>query len=503
MIWGPTYTLYNDSHSDNYTELDTHAAVRGGDTSVSDDNSTHDEPAFVEGAPAFTSINGNAVALCIPSMLTTVIVATIALLISVQATKQRMNLPLVSAAKELRINGWANIGCALFVAAPGYTQIKFNLLNWHIIENKTDKKPGLFAVAFALIFMVGGGHVDGFLLVNYLPRLVPGLLLLYAAMPLVENNLILAYKKITKKEFAAVWLIVIVNAVSGVYTHYAFLIAILTGLVLSTLVFAFEYGRNPVIQSIEAGNEVDSDIIRPTEQRLMRRVGIRIRVMRLRGFLFFGSTNQVLISLKKIIDENTSTPFPQRVRYLIFDFTGVQNVDHSSSMTFHDAQQMAAVSRIKLVFTGLNERIEAKFRSHGVLVDPTDEEQLRMKAARTVTTSRGLMVLGGSLVITVLPTLKEGIQHVEEEILHRVELVREQWLVFESFQKAHSEARIKTEQLVRMACDTFQKICGSARCLDLWRYAAVRTVEAGQVGPFPVRCPLQIRAPSFNHCHTV
>ena len=156
-----------------------------------------------------------------------------------------------------------------------YSQIKFNLLNWHIIDNKTDKKPGLFAALFALVFMIGGGHVSEFLLVNYLPRLVPGMLLLYAAMPLVENNLILSWGQVTRKEFFAIWVIVIINAVSGqcvfshiptacgpcqidvkksicfvvckmvaysgVWTHYSFLIAIGCGLILATFIFAFEY----------------------------------------------------------------------------------------------------------------------------------------------------------------------------------------------------------------------------------------------------------------------
>lgn len=62
--------------------------------------------------------------------------------------------------------------------------------------------------------------MSGFLLVNYLPRLVPGMLLLYAAMPLVENNLILSWGQVTRKEFFAIWVIVIINAVSGPRIFY-------------------------------------------------------------------------------------------------------------------------------------------------------------------------------------------------------------------------------------------------------------------------------------------
>lgn len=74
------------------------------------------------------------------------------------------------------------------------------------------------------------------------------------------------------------------------------------------------------------------------------------------------------------------------------------------------------------------------------------------------------------------------VRYVEDALLQRVDAIRERWLIFDSFRKAHSEARIKTEQLVRMACETFEKVCGSEKGLDLWRYASVRTLERGQVG---------------------
>ena len=75
----------------------------------------------------FNNTDGMAVALCLPSILTTVIVVTIALLINVQASKSHLKLPEIDAAEEMKINGWANLVCTLFLAAPGYTQIKFNL----------------------------------------------------------------------------------------------------------------------------------------------------------------------------------------------------------------------------------------------------------------------------------------------------------------------------------------------------------------------------------------
>lgn len=158
----------------------------------------------------FSNLDGNSILLCLPSLFTCVIVITIALLINIQALKQILNVPEVDAGHELRINGWCNVIASLFIAAPAYTQIKFSLLNYHIIGNKTDKKPGLFAGVFALL--MGGFEV---LLINYLPRITLGMLLLYAGLPLIEDNLIFSIRRVTKKEFVTTWVIVLVNAVAG------------------------------------------------------------------------------------------------------------------------------------------------------------------------------------------------------------------------------------------------------------------------------------------------
>ena len=164
------------------------------------------EPLYVNAS----YVDGTAVALCVPTIITSVIVVTMACLINLQATKQTMNMPQVDVAHEMKVFGWANVIASFFIAAPGYTQIKFTLLNFHILNNKTDKKPGLFAGLFALVMLLGG-----FLLINYLPRLTLGMLLVYAGLPLVEDNLIFSYKRVTKKEFVTIWIIVLVNAIAG------------------------------------------------------------------------------------------------------------------------------------------------------------------------------------------------------------------------------------------------------------------------------------------------
>lgn len=98
-----------------------------------------------------------------------------------------------------------------------------------------------------------------------------------------------------------------------------------------------------------------------------RALGIRTRILELEGFLFFGSTIQILNKFKALVATNEETPFPERVRYFICDFRHAKNIDHSSCLTFKDLKQMASINLVVLVFTGMNTKVLSKMRAHGVL----------------------------------------------------------------------------------------------------------------------------------------
>lgn len=160
-----------------------------------------------------------------------------------------------------------------------------------------------------------------------------------------------------------------------------------------------------------------------------------------------------------MVTANKTTPFPERVRYFICDFTHAKNIDHSSCLTFKDLKQIAKPSRIVLVFTGMNAKVLGKMRTHGVL--PAEDKSVMDTAAVVVHTD-----------------LDHGAEWVEERLLARATEIRAQWLVFDSFRKAHSEAIIKA------SCEAFEAVIGSDVGANLWKYATLRTLEQHQVRPF-------------------
>lgn len=71
--------------------------------------------------------------------------------------------------------------------------------------------------------------------------------------------------------------------------------------------------------------------------------------------------------------------------------------------------------------------------------------------------------------------LSSDVRWVEDQLLSRAAEIRSQWLVFDSFRKAHSEAIIKA------SCEAFEAVIGSDVGSNLWKYASLRTLDKGQV----------------------
>jgi SulP family sulfate permease len=103
------------------------------------------------------------------------------------------------------------------------------LLNYGIIHNNTDRFPALICSLFngALFF-------SGFPLLNYLPRFLLGGLLIFAGLPFISVNLIDSYHHMTKKEFIATWMIVILTALFGL------LVGVVAGVGMAALIFAIQ-----------------------------------------------------------------------------------------------------------------------------------------------------------------------------------------------------------------------------------------------------------------------
>jgi len=389
----------------------------------------------------FRIIEWGAVLACIPDVLILTLVMTLDCFLKLSSTKTELKAINMDIEKELKIAGWQNVLCALCVGTAGYSQIKFNVLNFAITNDNTERRPCLFVgLLCGLVWLVG------FPLTNSLPRFFISGLLLYAGLPFVDM-VITAYWRFTKKEFFSIVAIVLVNAIMEVYVTWALLIAVIVGLVLAAIIFMVQYSRVSVIRDVISGKDFSSKVVRSyAEQRLVERLGVRYTILELQGFLFFGTARQVLDWCKAKERENNSLASCKQLRFIAIDFTHVENMDWSCANTFTDIVDHINVMGCQLLIVGMNEKITMKL-------------------------GEGVLKRAGVLPFQDLDYASE---YVEDCLLERASHIRLHWLMYDSFRKLHTKA------LLMATYEIFEAVLGCEIGGRIWRYAEQREFKENE-----------------------
>lgn len=398
---------------------------------------------------------------CIPSMLAIMFITTLDVLVKIKSTKTQCKLADIDMATEMKIAGIQNLLVVFAIGAPGYTQVKFNVMNYHIIHNTKDRKPG-FVVAGVCAVLFFFSLTDELLAI--LPRFFIGMLLAYSAIAFVEDNLFYSYNRVTKKEFVCIWVVMLLFAVVGFYSAYALLVAFGSGLVIATFIFLIQYARSRVIRDFVSGRDFQSVVVRPfIEQKLVENIGVRFAIIELEGFLFFGSAAQIVGQVRSVIDNNKKISSAQRVRYLLIDFKHVSNADNSSIDQFHDIDTLLTRGNIHLIFSGLNAKLRAHFEKRHLIAKAPGKTAIKEDPH-------------APKCIDYHIDIDHAAEYVEELLLSRSAKIRQLWLVFDSFRKVHTEALIKT------SCETFEAVIGSTHVgTSLWKYASLKRVAKGEL----------------------
>jgi len=163
-----------------------------------------------------------------------------------------------------------------------------------------------------------------------------------------------------------------------------FLPGVVVGLVLAVVLFAVNYGRIELVREVVFGETYHSNVDRPPAERArLRTMGDRVQILRVNGFLFFGSANGVLERIRKRAE--TDPPL-----FLVIDLRRVTGVDSSAVVAFVKAMHLAEAAGFELVFTGTSESVRRQL-------------------------ARGGMV--ASEIVRFEPDLDRGLQRCEEGLL--------------------------------------------------------------------------------------
>jgi SulP family sulfate permease len=280
-------------------------------------------------------------------ILAAVFVATLAILFHISGTEVLVDRDL-DTNRELRDVGVLHVVSGALGGMPGYHSLSFTSLARSM---KVDARAaGLIAAAVPMIAVVAGASVLGLI-----PRMVAGGVVIYLGLSFIVEWVWDKRRLLPPLEYAVVLAILAGIIVLG------FLIGVLIGLVLAVVLFAVSYGRIELVREVEFGETYRSNVDRPSRERAeLRGLGDRVQILRVSGFMFFGSTNRLLEKVRARI-EHEAPP-----RFVVVDLRRVTGVDSSVVVTFVKVIGLAAAAGSEIVITDASDPVRLQLARGGV-----------------------------------------------------------------------------------------------------------------------------------------
>lgn len=244
---------------------------------------------------------------------------------------------------ELKTNGIANLISGLGGGFAGFTSVTQSTVNIQL--GAKGRLTGIFAAA-----CVGGVLLFGAEVLKYFPKFILGGLLIYPATSIFREWFVEAPKRMPLSDMA---IVVIIFLTIG---FWGFLEGIVIGLILTTCIFVVKYSRAEMVKNELSGSVFHSSVERlPVERKLLERKGNQVYILKLQGYIFFGTA----FNLLKIIDAYRKT---NGIKFLVLDFRMVTGLDSSAMNSLNKLTQIAEKAGFVIVMTDLPGSIKKIFK---------------------------------------------------------------------------------------------------------------------------------------------
>lgn len=269
----------------------------------------------------------------LPTFGAIALVSIVAMLLNLSGLEVAANADL-DFDRELRVAGVANLFGGLCGGMVG-----FHALSATLLGRKMGGDSRIIGLTSALV--VGAVLLLGVPLLSNFPTPVLGGLMLAVGLGLLGDWVISGWSRFAKTEFLVIVCIILMMNFAG------YLAGVGVGVLLSTILFAWSYSRVKVISQELSGAEVRSNMERnPHEMALLAARGSAIRLLKLEGFLFFGTAYSLLARVQNLLQAEGDP-----VRFLVLDFAGVRAVDSSAVSALARIQSLCRKTRCDLAFT--------------------------------------------------------------------------------------------------------------------------------------------------------
>lgn len=212
----------------------------------------------------------------------------------------------------------------------------------------------LAAATFAIL-------VVGPVIIGYIPIMVVGALIFFLGFDLLREALVDTWGRVHRLEYLTVGCksaqlvpkadctqIIIIVITMGAWD---FVMGILVGILLACVSFVLQTSRVSAIRGQLPGGVANSTVRRhPIQHRFLKNAGQQTHVMKLAGYLFFGT----IVGVEKHIRNLLLEQFQSRpIRYLVLDLYNVDGVDFSAAEAFTRINRILKIKGVELVICGI------------------------------------------------------------------------------------------------------------------------------------------------------
>jgi SulP family sulfate permease len=322
-----------------------------------------------------SSVNWQAIFENADKIATIIVLSIVSLLLNASALEVTVGQD-IDLNRELVAAGYANA-----ISGLGGSPVGYQVLGLSALAHRLGAKSRLVSLINGLL--CGAALLFGASLISYFPKLVLGGMLFFLGLSFLVEWLVDAYKRLPLTDYLLVWIILIIIATLG------FLPGIIVGSFAAAMIFVFNYSRINAIKNTLDGETYHSKVDRPKRHRdLLNKEGAQIYILRLQGFIFFGTIQTILEKVRHRINNKNAL----HLKYMILDFQRVTRLDSSAVFGITRLKQLLQSSNIQLVWTNVAESIRHQMERGG-LVDATDDSFI------------------------ILPSLDHGVEWCENKIL--------------------------------------------------------------------------------------
>lgn len=292
----------------------------------------------------FSQVDWAMIASQATNLFAAAMISIIALLLSVSAL-ELISQKDMDPRHELAVMGVANLASGLVGSSVAYHYLGISSLA--VRMKASSKLVSVIVILMLMIVLLSGSAA-----LALIPKFMVGGLLLFLGGSFLMEWAYDAWFRLPRLDY---FLVIVILVVVG---SVGFLQGVAVGILGAIVLFTINYGHIDVVNDVLSSSNFRSNIERPIEHyQKLRDLGGQVYILRLQGFVFFGTAQSLLNRIRERINDRAQ----EKLNYIILDFHRVSALDSSAVLSMVRIHQLTRANNIHLLLTEVTDDMHRKF----------------------------------------------------------------------------------------------------------------------------------------------